>query len=298
MTDLLDDLAASQARVVTSADLEAAGVDHNAIVRMRRDGRLIRLFHRTYAVPPITEPGWSLACRGAVAYTGEGAALVGETALAFGTAYPAPADVEVGVPQRRHVRSSPGITVRRLADGWFAGSMNRLGLTVQEPGAAVVWACGRLARTADRRAVVCAAVTAGVTTSQAIRRAVASRPRVRRRGELAATCDHVDAGCESPAEIAYLLDVERRFALPTGVRQAVIEVPGQRIRRIDVRYGRVVVEIDGAHHAREDTRRDDGVRDVVLAALGLHVVRVEAGEIHRAPGLVAATVARALAKHA
>lgn len=77
---------------------------------------------------------------------------------------------------------------------------------------------------------------------------------------------------------------------------SVIEVPGRRVRRVDVRYGHVVVEIDGAHH--EELRAEDTVRDVVLAALGLYVLRVRAADIRHAPALVAARVADAIASSA
>jgi len=297
MRDPLDDLAASRARVVTAGELDAAGLDHNAVMRMRRDGRLIRLYHRTYAVPPVAEGEFALACRGAVAFAGRGAVLIGETALAFGTAYPRPATPEVGVPRARHTRGTPGLTVRRLADEWFVRTIRRAGLVLQHPAPAVVWATGRLARVVDRRAVVCAAVAAGLTAPAEVRGAACGL-RVARRCELLDTCDFVAAGCESPAEIEYLVEVERAFGLPAGERQAVIEVPGQRVRRVDVRYGRVVVEIDGANHAAPRQRDADAVRDVVLTALGLHVVRVTASDIAAAPGLVAATVTRALTHHA
>jgi hypothetical protein len=284
--DILDRLAGE---VVTAAELGRAGVDHNAIVRLRRGGRLVRLYHRTYAVPPVTTGEFALACRGALAYAGAGARLVGETALAAGSTYPAPARPEVGVPRERHVRTTTGLLVRRMAGEWLAAATVRGGLAAQDPAVAVVWAWGRLARAADRQAVVCAA---GVPPGR-IRYALGRLPQVKDRAGLLVTCDHVEMGCASPGEIAYLVEVERAFGLPHGERQAVIEVPGQRVRRVDVRYGRVIVEIDGGQH---DTT-EDAVRDVVLTALGYHVVRITYTEIRRAPGLVAATVARALAVH-
>lgn len=291
----MDFLTARAGTVVVARDLEAAGIDRNAIARLRRTGRLVRLYHRTYAVPPVTEPEFDLACRGAVAYAGAGAHLLGETALAFVSAYPQPDVPDVGVPRSRHVRTTPGLRVAHCAGPVLDGATWVDGVPVQEPGRAVVWAAARLARQADRQAVVCAAVSGCATTTDAVRRAlVALGPRTRGRTVVADACDHVDAGCESPAEIAYLVGVERAFALPPGERQHVVALPDGRSRRLDVRYGRVVVEIDGHHHT--ERREHDAVRDVMLTALGLHVVRVPAGDVYRTPGLVAATVRAALAR--
>jgi hypothetical protein len=144
--------------------------------------------------------------------------------------------------------------------------------------------------------VVCAAIVSGLVTAAAVRAAATRLPRVVRRRALLETCDHVELGCASPAEIAYLLRVERAYGLPRGERQVVVPVPGGRSRRVDVRYGRVVVEIDGGHHRRQ--RAADEARDVVLHALGYRVLRVSASDVWREPGLVAATVAAALAANA
>lgn len=293
----LEVVAAFRGLVVTTARLDAAGLDRNAVTRLRRAGLLVRLFHRTYAVPPVEDTPFRLACRGAVTYGGRGAALVGESALAFATRYPEPLAPEIGVPRVRSVRTTPGLRVAHCAEPWLVGRRTD-GVDIQEPGRAVAWACSRLGRPEDRQAVVCAAVAGGAATTRAIRRAVSGLPPFRHRVDLLAACDHVDLGCESPAEIAYLTAVERPFRLPPGERQATVAVPGGRARRVDVRYGNVVVEIDGRHHRDPDTRDADAVRDVVLRALGLTVVRVDAADVHRSPGLVAARVRDALAQRA
>jgi hypothetical protein len=292
MRTLLAKAASRSGNVVTARDLRDAGLDHNAIVRLRRDGLLIRLFHGTYAVPPVGGDEFTLACRGAVAYAGVGAVVVGESALALRSRYPAPAVPEVAVPRSRYVRATPGLAVRRVGDEWLRSAADVSGAAVQAAAPAVVWAWSRLDGTDDRRALACAAVGAGAASVTDVRAAASRLSRVRGRADLAATLSYVEEGCESPAEIDYLLDVERRFGLPRGERQVRIDVPGGRVRRVDVRYGRVVVEIDGAHHSGQ--RGEDAVRDVVLTALGLHVVRVPAVEVRRRPGLVAATVAAAL----
>lgn len=292
MSAALTDLAASHSRVVTAAQLDAVGVGSNEVRRLRRDGLLIRLFHGTYAVPPVETGPFELACRGASRYAGAGAVIIGESALALRSSYPAPLSPEVAVPRERYVRATPGLTIRRVHDEWLARAGHVRGTAVQDAPTAAVWAWAGL-RGWDRQAAVCLAVTGGAATCDAIRAAAARAPRFRHRTALAEALDHVAAGCESPAEIAYLVDVERRFGLPTGERQAVIEVPGRRVRRVDVRYGRVVVEVDGAHH--DASREEDAVRDVVLTALGLYVLRVRAADVRHAPALVAARVADALA---
>jgi hypothetical protein len=293
--DLLASLAGDG--VVTAAELARAGIDQNAVARLRRGGRLVRLFQGTYAVTPLREPEFALACRGAARYAGRDAVIVGEAALALSSAYPPPPTPEVAVPRARFVRPTPGLRLSRLADEWLVRHRCIGGVDVQDAARAVVWAWTRTSPR-DGSAVVCAAVRAGAVRTDEVRRVLPILPRVARRGGLLDACAYVDAGCESPAEIDYLVGVERAYRLPPGERQAVIEVPGGRTRRVDVRYGRVVVEIDGAHHRDPEQQRADNVRDVVLTALGLVVIRVTADEVRRDPGLVAATVANALAKAA
>jgi hypothetical protein len=294
----LEELAVACDRVVTTAQLAECAIDHNGVVSLRRAGQLVRLYQRTYAVPPVTEPAFLLSCRGAVAYGGRGAVVLGESALACVSAYPAPLRVDVGVPRTRSVRSTPGLRAVRCADPLLVARRAH-GLPVQDPARAVAWAWSRLDRRDDRYAVLCAAVDAGATTAHDVRATLSSLRSLRGASAITEACDYVEQGCESPAEIGYLVRVERAFGLPRGERQATIAVPGGRRRRVDVRYGRVVVEIDGDHHRLDPDRvADDHVRDVVLTALGYTVLRVPASEVRHAPGLVAATVRAALARAA
>jgi hypothetical protein len=294
----LEELARARRRVVTAAELDAVGIDGNSVARLRRNGELVRLFHRTYAVPPVTESPFALACRGAVAYGGRGAVVAGEAALARVAPYPEPLLVDVAVPRERGVRSTPGLRAAAVRPAWLAGAREIDGVPVQDPARAVAFAWSRTPGVADARAIVCAALLARAVTSDEVRAVTAAFPRLRRREDLLATCGYVDAGCESPLEIDYLLDVEQAYGLPAGDRQAPVVVPGGRVRRVDVRYGDVVVELDGRHHAVGPRRDDDAVRDVVLAALGLRVLRFGWREVRESPGLVAATVRSALADDA
>lgn len=294
-----DYLVAHAGRVVTAADLETHGIDRNAVMRLRRDGRLVRMFHRVYAVVPVDDDEFALACRAALRYGGAGAMLIGETSLAFASTYPAPAAPEIGVPKYRGVRQTPGLRVAHCADETLRRRRVVRGVAAQHAGEAVAWAWSRLPSLDDRRAVLCAAVECGAATVTAVRGALIRCHRMRGRSSLAEACDQVDAGCRSPAEIEYLTRVERQYGLPAGERQARIDVPGGRVRFVDVRYGRVVVEIDGEHHRLDPaSRQGDTVRDVVLTALGLQVLRIPAREVRRCPGWVAATVLQALAQPA
>ncbi|WP_207792814.1 hypothetical protein [Nocardioides acrostichi] len=95
------------------------------------------------------------------------------------------------------------------------------------------------------------------TTPAHLRRALAGRPRVRRRLWLAGVRDDVAAGTCSVLEREYLSRVERAHGLPSGTRQARIEYGGHT-GFADVRYdvAGVVVELDGRlHHSSARARR-------------------------------------------
>jgi hypothetical protein len=58
---------------------------------------------------------------------------------------------------------------------------------------------------------------------------------------------------------------------------------------------KLIVEVDGLHHRRAPTRRDDARRDADHAAAGWAVTRVEAEDLERRPRVIVSRVARARA---
>ena len=69
---------------------------------------------------------------------------------------------------------------------------------------------------------------------------------------------------------------------------------GKYIADFVVPAARLVIEIDGRHHARQ--RAADARRDRVLARLGYRVLRIEAELVHRALPEAVARVRAALAE--
>ena len=129
---------------------------------------------------------------------------------------------------------------------------------------------------------------------EATRRAMArANGRHRLRALEQAIEDYLDgsAGLKSRAERAFLLHVHAA-GLPrprVNVRVEGIEVDFHWPRR------RLVVEIDGGHHARPPTRREDERRDAELRSAGWSVMRIRAREIQQRPERVLGAVGCALA---
>jgi very-short-patch-repair endonuclease len=154
------------------------------------------------------------------------------------------------------------------------------------------------AATAD--AVVGFVVTAilkGATTPALLRASLARRARARWRDLLNDLLDD-GAGIESTLEWRYRRDVERRHALPEGVRQDVVATAAGRERR-DVLYKaqRLVVELDGRLGHDGDNRFKDMRRDNSAAARGETCLRYGWSDVASRPCQVAAQVAEILQLH-
>lgn len=127
--------------------------------------------------------------------------------------------------------------------------------------------------------------------------ALAQRKKARWRAELRALLDE-DAGCQSLLELHYLRNVERRHALPTGVRQRARPRPGGRWYD-DVRYQEyaTVVELDGRSAHPDDQRWRDMQRDNAEVAAGGRVLRYGLADVTESPCAVAAQVGTVLRHH-
>lgn len=116
-------------------------------------------------------------------------------------------------------------------------------------------------KAADEAAVVGLLSTAcqRQTNPSRLRRALASRQRVRHRQLIAAVLADVETGAQNPLEVRRIRDVERPHRLPVPTRQLVL--PGGRVADAAWQEARVLLELDGRAHHDGDRRFRDWRRD-------------------------------------
>jgi hypothetical protein len=134
-----------------------------------------------------------------------------------------------------------------------------------------------------------------LTTAELLAAAIAARPQLRWRTELAAALDEVAAGLHSKLENRYVRQVEKPHGLPRAVRQAASRA-GQRSRYLDDLYRDfgVCVELDGRAAHPAEARWRDIHRDNASAALGIVTLRYGWADITAGPCRVAAEIGHVL----
>lgn len=153
-----------------------------------------------------------------------------------------PASVPVLVPHTRVVAERPPWIFRRERAG-----VRGMGTVGSPPRLRVEDTVLDLCHSADSERVVSLITTAvqhRLTTVGRLRRACASRAKMRHRRLVMDLLAEVEEGAETPLELAYLRRVERPHGLPRGVRQSRVGTAGL-IR--DVRYDEfgLILELDG-----------------------------------------------------
>ena len=253
--------AARQDDVLTLPQLRALGLSADTVERAVASGS----FQRPYRGVVVVHSGpiaWRTRARAALLRGGPDAHL-SHASAGYVLQYldRAPHVIDVSVPEARRVAPTPGLRVHRTRhlEGEIVA---RFPVTTRASTVLDLVASGRSEDAAV--AVVAAAMHAGTWPDQVLD-AAAARPRLPRRGLLLDMLAAVADGAESPLELRYHRDVERRHRLPRSARQGWEHVDGRWIRA-DVRYPRlgVRVELDGcfAHpggRTDADTWRDNAV---------------------------------------
>lgn len=226
-------LAAAQGWVVSSEQCQHAGVPEGAIRGWCRQGRWVRVAHGIYAARPgdLDADGRRWA---AVLAAGPGAALAGATAGALWGIADDGGAVEVLLPPGAQRRGAGPWTVRRTRIPFrTVGLLPRttlertaLDLCRDDPDEAI----GILTRAVNTRR----------TTAARIARELEGFARFPRRDLVRGVLGDIGEGALSHLEVRYLRRVERAHGLPRGERQH-----RGRAGLRDVRYGRLVVELDG-----------------------------------------------------
>ncbi len=275
-------LAAAQSGVVTWEQCQGLGLSLALLRRLVSTGQWRRLAQSVY----LTHNGpnvWLADAWAGVLIGGDDAALADDAAgyLWRLVAQP-PGRLVVEVPHLRRVHSEGPWVFRRtrlpiVAVGdplRKAAPETVLDLCVAHP---------------DRRAAILADASHLRISLPAILRAADARPRLADRRVIEALLGRTREGIHSELEHIYARDVERAHGLPKGARQFF---DGRD--RTDVRYGLLVVELDGrAGHVGCGAFRDMG-RDNRHALAGLETLRFGYDDCTRRPCEVARQVATML----
>ena len=280
----------AQAKVVTREQALGLGLSRHTLTRLVDQTQWQRLAPGVYLVHSGPVEWVSLAWAG-VLLGGQGARLGGTAAAhAHRLLEEAPRTIDVLVPygsaarSRSHwnfVHERPGARSPRCT-----GSPPRLLV----PDTVLDLCEGASPRSVED--LVTRAVQNRLTTPLHLQRALDKRSRHSRRRWLTELLLEVSEGAESPLELRFLRDVERRHGLPAGKRQRRTSTPGRR----DVIYPqyKLIVELDGRlGHLGEGRFRDMG-RDNAALIEELTTMRFGFGDVAGSPCLVAAQVAQVL----
>jgi Transcriptional regulator, AbiEi antitoxin len=311
--DLLD----RQASVISRSQAIAAGAAPLTVRSLLRTGRWQPVHRGVYLAHP-GEPGRSSLLWAALLRVGPDAVLshltaaeldrlvppspvarADDLARADDPAHPAArAPIHVSVPRDQHVGPITGVVLHRRADLGRYRHPAALPPRTRIEDTTLDLALG--ARTLDEAmAWLARACGSRLTTPARLGAALAARPRVRWRRELAGALADVAAGAHSALELRYLRDVERPHGLPRGERQVRTVRDGRSCYR-DVLYRefRVAVETDGTVAHPPEVRWQDQERDNAAAVVeDIITLRYGWAAITQRPCSVATEVAQLLRRH-
>jgi very-short-patch-repair endonuclease len=271
--------------VITREQALGTGASPRLIARLVRDERWSPLergvFCQGLAEPTFRQRAWAGALLG-----GDRAALGGGAALSLAGAFPEPQSIQVVLPAESRRRLPLRYSCLHDNIGRLA---HRRGIL---PCVRMEDAILDLAPELDLEGfvgVVTDAARLRITTLPRVRRALAGRSRVARRGDLEGVLLDLE-GLESKLEYLYQRDVEAAHRLPRSRRQ-----PTSRLGRIDACYEeyQLLVELDGrlGHLSGRfrDLERDNG-----HALLALTTLRYGSFDVRDRPCAVAGQVCAAL----
>lgn len=266
--DVLRDLLDHQSGVVARRQLVSLGMTDNDIRRSIRRRDLARVHQGVFVnhTGPLT---WVNRAWAAVLFH-DRAALCHESALNRAGDL-----IHVAIEHPRRGTALPGVRLHRLRDLerkvlWNASPPR---LRIEEAALDLAAEAPLLADAVETLTAVCRRRS---TTPNRLLDALSRRERLRRGRALRAVLADAAAGVQSVLERSYVVNVERRHALPVGKRQ-VRELTDLGIVYRDVVYEAfgVVVELDGVRWHDDASRRSaDLERDLVVASDGRITIRL------------------------
>jgi Transcriptional regulator, AbiEi antitoxin len=269
VADLLD----RQHGVLTREQAVGAGLTRHAIAARVDTGRWQRLYRGVFVTFSGPIPRAALLW-GAVLRAGDQAVLSHHSAAElWGLSDTPSSSIHVSVPRQAGPVGAPGLVVHysvRLAAARHPARLPPQTM-VEET---ILDLAGLAARAEDAVAWPIRACQRRLTTPDKIVGALNERNRVRWRRDIAEAITENRAGVQSPLELRYLRNVERKHGLPRGDRQ-MLAIRGSRRLYLDVRYSDygVIVELDGVSAHPAQARQYDAWRDNANTLAGHQTLR-------------------------
>ena len=292
--DCQHELLALQRGVISRRQALAAGLTSKAIMVRLEKGRWQRLQTGVYATfsgePPRAALLWAAVLR-----AGPDAVLSHHTAAELYGLLDSPAPlIHLTVPSGSQVSCPAGAVVHyshRLGQTRHPAltpprtRLEESVLDVASQAPSLDDAIGLLLRAVGRRR----------TTPQLLLDALAQRPRMRWRADIAGALGIAGEGAQSLLEYRYVTRVERPHSLPGGVRQRPVRRSGRRQYQ-DVCYEDylLVVELDGNVAHPLESRWRDIRRDNASTACGMATLRLGYVDVSERACLSAGVVGQAL----
>ena len=288
------ELLGEQHGVLSRAQALRSGLTDKQIVAALRRGHWQRLHTGVFAVFS-GEPGRAATLWAAVLRAGPNAVLSHDTAAELhGLAATRATAIHITVPSGQWVTPISGVVLHyscRVAEVRHpvrTPPQTRIEETVLD-------LVGAAATLDDALGWIFRACGSRKTTPERLGAALALRPRMRWRTELAGALGLGATGVHSLLEFRYVARVERPHGLPSGSRQRPVQHAGTRQYQ-DVSYDSygVAVELDGRAAHPAERRWGDIRRDNANAAQGQLTLRYGWADVTGRPCLVAAEVATVL----
>jgi len=271
--DVVKELAAAQSDVVSRRQLYRAGLTRWQVAAQLRAKRWQRLGDQAVCLHngPVTDVQHQWA---AVFQGGPRAKLDGASALVAGGLERYTVDrIRVSVPRGAKARRTTKYDVRQTRR-WDPTDRMPSGIPRARPAPAAVR--GALWAVSDRQATYLLTVTVqqGLATAEEIGAEALSIKRHRRRVLVQQVVDELLGGARSLGEIDVARELRRR-GLPAPVQQSVRKDHNGRYY-LDMHWPewRLVVEVDGIHHAWAENVVADALRQNSLAIAGDTVLRL------------------------
>jgi very-short-patch-repair endonuclease len=283
-------VAERQLELVTTQQLNAAGLRRETIAGRCRKGLLHRVHRGVYLVGPLV---WLPGARdyAAVLALGDAAVVSHQSAAALWGLTPRLSDV-VDITVVNSARHRPGIRVHRVPDLPADERTYRNGIPITTPARTILDFASQAARGQLEQAIAEAYVQR-LTTEKQLRAILDRHPRRPGAAGLRAELYREGGPAWSRSEAEHRMkELLRQAKLPPGEMNQIIA--GHQADFV-WRDQRLIVEVDGYQfHGHRSAFERDRKRDAAHTLAGYRVIRITWRQLTEEPVWVAVTIARAL----